>query len=499
MYFQHEEIITIKKLIIANESPSKKEIHTTVKSFEKDLTTGSVPKNLFKFAIPVFLANVLSSGYAIVNTIWVGHLIGGIAVAAVAVSFPIVLFMVAIANGATTASSVMIAHSFGGKKNDEIQGIVNTSWSFGIILVFMTTLTGVYGAEVILKIMKTNDEVIAVAAPFLQLTIAQFGFMYIAFLLSSTLRAVGNSKIPLLFTALGTILNTILDPFLITGIGPFPKLGLNGAAVASLISSGITLLFSIFYLWKDFSKSPLVPKRIEFDPTIIRQIAGIGFPTFIQQSIISLSVGFITVFVNKFGPDATAAFGITGRVESLVIMPAIAMLVSVSTLTAQAIGAKKVNIVPKIYKWGLLINTPVIAIICLISIFIPSFVMHLFVADESIVAIGSHYLRIVGWGYLLLIFIFVNNGIFIGSKKAVMTMFFSIISLGVIRIPLAGFLSGTKLGISGIWIAIAASFFVNALLGIVFYYSGKWRPAEKPDQSKAITQSPEELIQKVSL
>lgn len=467
-----------------------------MKIIEKDLTTGSVPKNLFKFALPVFLANVLSSGYAIVNTIWVGHLLGGTAVAAVAVSFPVVLFMVAIANGATTASSVLIAHCFGGKKNDEIQQIINTSWSFGIILIIVTTVAGVLGTDFILKLMKTNDGVIAVATPFLKLTIAQFAFLYLAFLLSSTLRAVGNSKIPLLFTALGTVLNTILDPFLITGTGPFPRLGLNGAAVASLISSGITISFSIFYLWKDFSKSPLAPKKIEFNSIIIRQIAGIGFPTFIQQTIISLSVGCVTVFVNKFGPDATAAFGITGRVESLVIMPAIAMLVSVSTLTAQAIGANKVNIVPTIYKWGLLINTPVIAAICLISIFLPSFVMHLFVVDKSIVTIGSHYLRIVGWGYLLLIFIFVTNGVLIGSKKALMTMFFSIISLGIFRIPLAAFFSGTKLGISGIWIAIAISFFVNALLGIAFYMSGRWRPADKPDKSKTGADSNRELMLK---
>ncbi len=467
-----------------------------MKTFKKDLTTGSIPKNLFKFAVPVFLANVLSSGYAIVNTIWVGHLLGGIAVAAVAVSFPIVLFMVAIANGATTASSVLIAHCFGGKKEDEIQRIINTSWSFGLILILLTSISGVIFAENLLKMMKTSDAVTALAIPFLRITIAQFGFIYIAFLLSSTLRAVGNSKIPLLFTALGTVLNTVLDPLLITGIGPFPQLGLNGAAIASLISSGITLLFSLFFLWKDFAKTPLAPKKVEFNTSIIRQIAGIGFPTFIQQTIISLSVGFVTVFVNKFGPDATAAFGITGRVESLVIMPAIAMLVSVSTLTAQAIGANKMNIIPTIYKWGLLINTPVITAICLISIFAPSFVMHLFVINESIVSIGSHYLRIVGWGYLLLIFIFVTNGILIGSKNALMTMFFSIISLGIFRIPLAAFLSGTKLGISGIWIAIATSFFVNATLGIVFYISGKWRPADTQDKNQMLKNTTGELLLK---
>lgn len=444
-------------------------------SYGTDLTSGSIPKNLFKFAIPVFLANVLSSGYAIINTIWVGHLLGGVAVAAVAVTFPVVLLMVAIANGATTASSVMIAHNFGAKNNDAIQKIVDTSWSIGIIIVVVTCIAGYFGAEPVLRLMNTSSDVLAIATVFLRLTILQFVFMYLAFMLSSTLRAVGNSKIPLLFTALGTVLNTILDPLMIIGVGPFPKLGLNGAAYASLISSGIISFFALVYFWKKYRHSPLVPKSLTLTPLYVKQIMGIGFPTFIQQTIISLSVAFVTVFVNRFGADATAAFGITGRIESLVVMPAIAMLVAVSTLSAQAIGAGRINAIPVIYKWGLLINTPVIALICLASVLFPETVMHLFVNDEKVIAIGVQYLQIAGWAYLLLISIFVTNGLLIGTKNAMMVMFFSLISLGLFRIPLAGLLSRTSMGLKGIWLAIAISFFINALLGFLFYISGRWK------------------------
>jgi putative MATE family efflux protein len=444
-------------------------------SFGTDLTSGSVPKNLFRFALPVFLANILSSGYAIINTIWVGHLLGGVAVAAVAVTFPVFLFMVAIANGATTATSVMISHNFGAKNNDAIQKIVDTSWGVGIIVIIVTCVSGYLGAETILRLMNTSSEVLAIATGFLRLTIIQFVFMYLGFMFSSTLRAVGNSKIPLMFTALGTVLNTILDPLLIIGVGPFPKLGLNGAAYASLFSGAITSLIGLIYFWNNYKHSPLVPKSLALTPAYVKQTIGIGFPTFIQQTLISLSVAFVTVFVNRFGPDATAAFGIIGRLESLIIMPAIAMLVAVSTLTAQSIGAKKIDAVPVIYRWGLFINTPVIALICCISILFPATVMHLFVNDPKVIFIGVEYLHIAGWAYLLLIFTFVTNGLLIGAKQAMVTMVLSLISLGIFRIPLAAFLSKTSLGLKGIWIAIAVSFFVNALLGFLFYISGRWK------------------------
>lgn len=447
-----------------------------MKAYGKDLTSGSLPKNLIKFALPVFLANILSSGYSIINTIWVGHLLGGIAVAAVAVVFPVVLLMVAIANAPTTACSVLIAHSYGAKDEHAIQQVVNTSWSFGAIIVLFFCVVGFFGADTILQIMGTNEIVRHTALRFLQLTTFQFVFMYLVFLLSSTLRAVGNSKTPLIFTALGTAINAILDPLLIIGVGPFPKLGLNGAAIASLLSIGITSIAALLYLWKKYAHSPLIPKRIEMKSRIISQIFGIGLPSFIQQTILSVAMAVITAFVNKFGPDATAAYGITGRIDSIVILPAIAIMIAVSTLTAQAHGAQKPERISEIYRWGMLFNLPGIAIVVLLSILIPAKIMHLFVSNPEVVNIGVHYLHIVGWAYLLLIPIYVNNGIIIGSKKAVATMLFSFVSLGCFRIPLAGVLSYTNLGLTGIWISIVISFAINAILGCIYYLSKKWMP-----------------------
>jgi putative MATE family efflux protein len=443
-------------------------------SYGKDLTIGSIPKNLIKFATPVFIANILASGYSIINTIWVGHLVGGVAVAAVAVTFPFILLMVALANGSTMATSVIVAQLFGAKKNSEIQHVVNTSWTLGAFLVVLFLSLTLPFSNFLLDLMGTSTDVKQVAMQYLHLTLIQFIFMYLGFLLSSLLRSIGNSKIPLLFTALGTCINAILDPLLIMGVGPLPHLGLNGAAIATLIAGGTTQVIGLIYLRKKYGHTPLVPKKIELNLHILRQIISIGFPSFIQQTILSLAIAFVTTFVNRFGPLATAAFGIASRIDTLVVLPAIAVLAAISTLTAQAIGAGKSDRIPEIYRWGLLINTPVIVTMSLVSILAPALIMHSFVKDPQIIAIGAHYLSIVGWAYLCLIPLYVTNGVLIGAKKSLATMVISMISLGLVRIPFAWVLSHTAMGITGIWIATFLSFSINALLGFMFYKSVKW-------------------------
>lgn len=448
------------------------------KNYGKNLTVGSIPKALVTFAIPIFMGNLLSSGYHIINTIWVGNLLGGRAVAAAAVSFPLVLLMVAVCAGATTASTVLVAHFFGAGDHDRIQQIVNTSWSLAGILSLLCTLAGVAGADVLLKWMNTPPEIHAQAASYLRLTFCGFVFMDISFLLMSTLRAIGDSKRPLYFVVLGTVLNAVLDPLLIAGVGPFPRLGLNGAAFASLLSAGIATVTGFVYLKIKYRHSPVYPRRLELDGVWIRKTVQIGFPQFIQQSLFSFAIAFMTALVNGFGASATAAFGIVGRIDGLVALPAMAVLAAVSTVTAQNLGARKTERVHEVFRWGLVINTPAILVMSLTVMLFPDAAMRLFVRDPEIIRIGAQYLRIMGVGYLFLIPPYVSNGIIVGSGKTMVTMLISFISLCLVRIPLAAGLSRTSLGVTGVWVAAAISFPVNAGLGYWYYLSGKWkRPA----------------------
>jgi putative MATE family efflux protein len=445
------------------------------RAFGKDLTVGSVPRTLVHFTIPVFLGNILSSGYSIINVIWVGHLLGGRAVAAVGLTFPVILLMVAVCSGFTVASSVLVGQRFGAKRNEAIQEVVDVSWSIAAVLCLTITAAGELGIPGLLVLMGTPPEILGLATSYLRLVLASFSLIYASFLIMSTLRAVGNTKVPLLFVVLGTALNAILDPLLISGAGPFPRLGLDGAAVASLVSGAVATLAGFTYLKVKYGHSPLVPRRLAFQRTLMGKLARIGLPSFVQQSLLSFAVAFMTVLVNGFGATATAAFGIAGRIDTLVAMPAMAVMVAVSSVTAQNLGAGKPERVKEVFRWGLLVNTPAVLAVALVSLLAPAAVMRLFVREPEIIRLGAEYLRIVGVGYLFLIPPYVSNGVIVGSGRTAVTMLLSFVSLCLVRVPLATWLSRTPLSLTGIWIATACSFSVNAALGVLYYRSGRWQ------------------------
>ncbi len=443
--------------------------------FGKDLTIGSVPKNLIQFALPILIGNLLSTGYSVINTMWVGNLIGKEAVGAIAVSFPIFLGMIALCSGATMATSILISKAYGGKNHAQIQKIVNHSWTIGIMIILIVTIGGFLSCEALLKMLGTPVEIMKLATGYLKITIINFAGLYLSFLISAILRGIGDTVIPMICIIISTIVNAVLDPLLILGIGPFPKLGLNGAAYSVLIATTLTIVLGLAYTFYKYKKEPVNPSGLLFEKDTILEILKIGLPSFVQQMLISMGYAFITSFVNHFGAASTAAFGIASKIDSIVAMPAMAMMMAASALTAQNIGAGKPDRIKDILKCGILVNIPVILGISVLCVTIPQGIMRAFVKEADVIRVGIDYLRIVGAGYLFFIVFYVSNGIINGAGKTISTMVISFISLCVVRLPLAGLLSNTKLGIRGIWIAIVISFAACTLTSLLYYSFGKWR------------------------
>ena len=198
-------------------------------------------------------------------------------------------------------------------------------------------------------------------------------------------------------------------------------------------------------------------------------------PSFVQQMLVSIGYAFITVFVNRFSSASIAAFGIVSKIDAIVAMPAMALMMAASALTAQNIGAGKFERIKDILKFGILVNTPVVLLISASCVAFPHGIMRAFVKDPEVIQVGIDYLRIVGAGYLFFIVFYVSNGIINGAGKTLATMCLSFISLCIVRVPLAGLLSGTELGIRGIWIAIVISFAASTVNSLAYYYFGKWR------------------------
>ncbi|MFA7129930.1 MAG: MATE family efflux transporter, partial [Sphaerochaeta sp.] len=299
------------------------------------------------------------------------------------------------------------------------------------------------------------------------------------------LRGVGDTVLPLICIIISTMVNAVLDPLLILGIGPFPELGLNGSAYSDLIATTLIIVLGVFYMVHRYKNEPINPTKLLFEKEMVFDILKIGIPLFVQQMLISAGYAFLTVFVNRFGSASIAAFGIVSKIDSIAAMPAMALMISVSALTAQNIGAGKPEKIRTILTSGILVNIPIILLISLLCVTFSQGIMNVFIKDPEVIRIGVGYLRIVGGGYLFFSVFYVSNGILNGAGKTLSTLILSFISLCMIRIPLAGLLSRTNLGLQGIWIAIIISFAASMINSLVYYRWGTWRkglfPAVRSD------------------
>jgi putative MATE family efflux protein len=448
------------------------------KKFGKDLTVGSIPKHLVSFSLPMLLGNMLQSGYSIINMIWVGHIVGAGGLGATAVSFPIMFILIGIAAGVSMATAVLVAQFYGANKLDRLKMVVDNSVCLQLALSTVLITSMILSTNFLLRLMDTPPEIFSMASSYLRISLSGIIFLYLSFTISQILRGLGDTVRPLIFMGTGVILNAILDPFLIIGIFPFPRLGLNGAALASVISQAISLSIALTYLNR---KSHLVAinfRRLRFDRHITWLIARIGFPSTVEQSLISVGAAFVTKYVNFFGPAAIAAFGAGSRIDMVAMMPAIAIGMAATALTGQNLGAGKPERVKEVFKWAVLLGTMISGVVAVFAFTFPRLILSMFTHSEPVLAIGVQYLRTVGPCYFLFALIFVSMGVVNGAGQTVIPMIFTLISLWAVRVPVAWYLSrNTPLKEEGIWIAMAAGFMVTATIGYLYYLTGRWKKA----------------------
>jgi putative MATE family efflux protein len=342
--------------------------------------------------------------------------------------------------------------------------------------------------------MDTPPEIFSMASGYLKISLSGIIFLYLSFTISQILRGLGDTVRPLIFMGTGVVLNAILDPFLIIGIFPFPRMGLNGAALASVISQVVSLTIALTYLNR---KSHLVAihfQRLKFDRHITWLIARIGFPSTIEQCLISVGSAFVTKYVNFFGPAAIAAFGAGSRIDMVAMMPAIAIGMAATALTGQNLGARKPERVKEVFKWALLLGTTISGIVAVFAFAFPRLILSMFTQSEPVLSMGVQYLRIVAPCYFLFALIFVSMGIVNGAGQTIIPMLFTLVSLWAVRVPVAWYLSqSTPLKAKSIWIAMAAGFLVTATIGYLYYLTGRWEKAaskihgiKEPMQTAAI-------------
>lgn len=444
------------------------------------LTEGPIAKTLILFSLPILLGNVLQTLNGSINAVWIGKYLGEGALAATSNANIIMFFLISSIFGFAMAAVILIGQNLGAKKTHEAKKVVGTSTVFFLILSILVAAFGLLFSTTILTWMNTPPDVKDLAVTYTRILFAGVPFMFGFNLIMAILRGSGDAKTPFYFLLLSAILDVILNPLLIDGIGPFPKMGIAGSAVATFIAQLISFVLLIMYLYRKkyflrITKDDLPLLRINW--TIIRTLIQKGVPMGLNMVVVSVSNLLLVHLVNSYGSESTAAFGVAMQISSYVQMPAMAIGGAVTSMAAQNIGAGLWGRVNRITWTGVGVNIVMTGLIVVVLTLFNREVVSLFLPPEGkAIALGVHINNITLWSFIIFGVFNVVAGVVRSAGSVVFPLVVAFIALLLVRIPLATVLSH-QYGFDVIWWSFPVSFSVAVTLNLLYYQFGKWREA----------------------
>jgi putative MATE family efflux protein len=302
---------------------------------------------------------------------------------------------------------------------------------------------------------------------------------------AAILRGLGDSKTPLYFLVISTIMNVVFDLLFVIVF----KWGIAGVAIATVISQAGAFLTAIFYLNRTHDVVKLSISRLKFDRIIFRQSLRIGLPSGFQQTFVSLGLIAVVWIVNLFGTDVIAAFSIAMRIDSLASLAAMNFSAALSTFVGQNLGANKPERIRSGLVATLLMTTVISLIITALALLFSRDLIGIFTDDATVISIGARYLVIVSSFYIVFSTMFVLNGVMRGAGDTLIPMFITLIALWLVRLPLSYFLS-QKIGETGIWWAIPIGWFLGMMLSYFYFLTGRWKTKSvvRNDKSERINE-----------
>lgn len=436
----------------------------------KDLTTGPEGRLLWNFTVPMLIGNVFQQFYNVIDSVIVGRAIGKSALAAVGASFPILFLLIALIIGVTMGFSILISQYYGAKDMAKVRRAIDTSYIFLFFASLAASVVGMSASEPILRLLKTPAEIMPQAVTFLRIMFAGILFLFGYNSISAVLRGLGDSKTPLYFLIVSTILNIILVMLFVLVF----KWGIAGSAWATVLAQSASFIMGVVYLNRTHPVLNFRLKGLQFDREIFKKSLAIGLPTGVQQVMVATGMMALSRIVNGFGTDAIAAFTAAGRVDTFAVMPAMNLSAAISTFVGQNIGAGRMDRVKHGLKAALLISSAISLVTTLVVVVFGWHLISMFTSDPAVIAIGARYLLIVGGFYIIFSSMFVITGALRGAGDTFVPMLITILSLWAIRIPVSAGLSA-RLGTDGIWWGVPIAWIAGLLLSGTYYKTGRWK------------------------
>src|SRR5437667_564203 len=441
----------------------------------QDFTVGNLNRAILLLAIPMVLEMALESLFAVVDVFWVSHL-GANAVATVGLTESLLTLVFAVALGLSLSTTAMVARRIGEKDKDGASVAAVQSVAIGLMLSCLMGVPCLFYAPLLLRLMGASPEIVAVGGNYARIALGGCGAVLMLFLNNAIFRGAGDAAIAMRLLWVSNIINLVLDPCLIFGLGPFPKLGVTGAALATFTGRSIGVGYQFYRLLRGSERIRILRQHIRINLSVLLRLVRVSLTGILQFAIAHTSwIGLVRI-VSIFGSAALAGYTIAIRVLIFVILPSWGLSNAAATLVGQNLGAKQPERAQtSVWRTGFY-NMLFLGFIGVIFLLFATPIVRLFSNDPVVVPRAATCLRILSYGNIGYAYGMVMLQAFNGAGDTVTPTYVHFFGFWILEIPLAYFLAITaRLGANGVYISIVIAEGAIAAAGILLFRRGRWK------------------------
>jgi len=467
--------------------------NTKTRGHSRDLTSGPIARTLLLFALPVLGSNVLQSLNGSVNSVWVGRFLGEAALTATSNANLVLFLLLGTVFGIGMAATILVAQSVGAKDFAHARRIVGTSATFFFAVSAVFAVCGWIWVDAILNLLGTPADALPLARSYLRIIFIAVPAANLLTFVMTVLRGAGDSRTPFYFMLLAVLLDVALNPLLIAGIGPFPRLGIAGSATSTLVGQTVSVAALLALLYA--RKHPLRLTGADLallrpDPHLLRIVVFKGIPMGLQMIVISVAALTIMGLVNTYGSQVAAAYGIAAQLWTYVQMPALAIGAAVSSMAAQNVGARRWDRIDHITAAGIGFNLVLTGVLVATLYWFDRPVLGLFlVNDGAAIDIAVHVNNMVSWSFVLFGVTIVLFATVRATGAVMPPLVILVFSVLLVRTGFAYWMRDV-FGQDALWWSFPAGSICSLVLGILYYRFGRWRSMHMIGQNRPAAGDP---------
>ena len=435
----------------------------------RNMTVGSPAGHIFYFALPLLAGSFLQQLYNMVDSWVVGNYAGDAALAAVGVGYPVIFMFTSLFMGLSNGGTVVIAQFYGAGNMDRVRDAVDTIYTAFMASAIPITALALGLVRPVLLLMQVEED--AWAESWLYLAVVSAGLIgAIGYNLNAgILGGLGNSRTTLLFLAISSVMNIVLDLVLVLACG----MGVLGVALGTIISQAFSWLFGLFYINRHYPNIAIRPFCFRFDKALFRQIMGIGLPAGIQMSLVAVGAMVVMSKINSFGKEYTAAYNVGSKLDSLAFLPVQSLSNAVTAFVGQNIGARRLDRARQGIRITVAASVAWSAVMLVLIPLGPTLV-GFFSDTPAVIQSGSVYLKCIMPFYLLFSVMFCLNNAMRGAGDSLFAMVDVIFSLILVRVP-AVYWFADHYGPDYMYYGVGVGWCVGFPLSVVYSLSGRWK------------------------